>query len=109
MRHLLRWTITALGIALTAVLVSACGGGDETPVPEEARVTMQEVVNQVETDRPRGSGAVPGVYQGAQVGQALLPGGAKSPAIIRRCAWRPARWRLWNWRGTATPRPPPPS
>ena len=24
------------------------------------------------------------------------------PATIRRCAWRPARWNGWNWRGTAT-------
>ena len=27
---------------------------------------------------------------------------AKRPATIRRCAWRPARWNGWNWRGAAT-------
>ncbi len=33
--------------------------------------------------------------------------GAKRPAIIRRCAWKPARWNGWNWRATATLQPPP--
>ena len=28
--------------------------------------------------------------------------GAKRPAIIRRCAWKSARWNGWNWRATAT-------
>ena len=27
---------------------------------------------------------------------------ARRPATTRRCAWRPARWSGWNWRGTAT-------
>ena len=33
--------------------------------------------------------------------------GAKRPVIIRRCAWKPARWNGWNWRDTATLLPPP--
>ena len=30
---------------------------------------------------------------------------ARRPATTRRCAWRPARWSGWSWRGTATPEP----
>ena len=33
-------------------------------------------------------------------------GMARRPAITRRCAWRPARWNGWNWRGTATEKAP---
>ena len=29
----------------------------------------------------------------------------RRPAIIRRCAWRLAKWSGWNWRATATPGP----
>ena len=100
--------LTLLVVAAAAVMVSACGGGDETPVPEEARVTVEEVVNQVETDRPRGSDAGPGVFQDAQVGQNLLPGdgvktfqdGEARVDIVIRASARIARttpntvWRL---------------
>ena len=41
--------------------------------------------------------------------ESTSPRWGEKASIIRRCAWRPARWRLWNCRGTATPRPPPPS
>ena len=27
---------------------------------------------------------------------------ARRATTTRRCAWRPARWSGWNWRGTAT-------
>ena len=27
---------------------------------------------------------------------------ARRPATTRQCAWRPARWSGWSWRGTAT-------
>ena len=36
-------------------------------------------------------------------------GVARRPAIALRCAWRPARWNGWNWRGTATAGPRLPS
>lgn len=84
MLHWLRLILTTLLIAMTAVLVSACvgsGGGPSTQSesPQSsasggARVTVEEVINQVETDRPRDSDSAQGAFAGAQIGQDLIPG-----------------------------------
>ena len=67
-------TLMALSIMAIAILMGACGGGNgETgPQPEDARVTVEEIVNQVETNRPRGSDT--GEFLNARVGQDLLTG-----------------------------------
>ena len=76
MLHSSRLTLIVLGITAIAVLMSACGGGEATPVPESARVTMEEVINQVETDRPRGPETGPGIFAEALIGQDLIVGDA---------------------------------
>ena len=81
MQFNLSWWQVAIGIgaigliaAIVVIVVVVTGDGDDTPAPEEARVTVEEVVNLVETDRPRGSDAVPGVFLGAELGQDLRAG-----------------------------------
>ena len=79
--------------------------GEYAALREEARRTRSQ-------DILRRRGPFPcGRRTSGQVGAAgrACPGGLhqpevrpRRPATTRRCAWRPARWSGWNWRGTAT-------
>ena len=60
----------AVVVAVVAIVVVYAGGSP--PIP--AQITVQEVINQVETDRPRGIIPVAESYLPAVVGQELLPG-----------------------------------
>ena len=62
--------VVAVGAAVVAVAIVFVGGSP--PVP--AQISVQEVINNVETDRPRGLGPVAETYLPAVIGQELLPG-----------------------------------
>ena len=67
----------AVGIiaAVVAVLVFVVfGNGDADQEPEAARITVEEVINRVETDKRRELGAAEEQFLPAQVGEDLSPG-----------------------------------
>ena len=59
--------ITAVGVAVVIVR----GGGPESARPG---ITLEEVINRVDTDRPREAGLESPNFIAAQVGQELVPG-----------------------------------
>lgn len=68
----------AIGIIIfvltSAVLVFVnLGSIDNQAEPQDVRITVEEIVNQVESDRPRGAGQGSG-FSPAVIGQALIPG-----------------------------------
>jgi len=74
-----RWTligiaivIVAAGIAAAAVLVPVFR--DSGPVTVEAQVTIEQIINQVETDLFREAGGGASNFLPAQIGQELAPG-----------------------------------
>ena len=77
-----RWIIAVLGaggVAIVAAVVAVLvlvvfGDGDGAPKPEPARITVEEVVNRVETERPREPGIDQAEFLLAEVGQELSPG-----------------------------------
>ena len=58
--------------ALIATLSMACGGAAQ-PTPDGNRITVEEVVNRVETNRTEDGGAEPD-FLPAEIGQELFPG-----------------------------------
>jgi len=79
----LQWKSIGIGIGATVVVLAVAGfflirtgQGSEA---QQASIHVEEIINQVETARPRGAGTT--VFLPAQVGQALLPGdGVKTAA-----------------------------
>jgi hypothetical protein len=78
MSRRLRLTLIAIGIGTVVLVIAVIGfvlatrdGGGE---PEEARIIVEEIVNQVETDLRRDSGAGAANFLPAAVGQDLFPG-----------------------------------
>ena len=73
-----RLILAAIGVtavaAIVAVVVVLFATGDGGPTAEEARITVEEVINQVETDRSQGPGGQTTAFLPAQVGQELLSG-----------------------------------
>lgn len=63
--------IVAAVIAVVVVILIVRNGG---PGPAKASITVEEVVNRVDTDRPRQDGVQPPSFVAAQVGQELVPG-----------------------------------
>ena len=76
MWSLIHVTPPALLVVTTTFLMVACGGGsgDITPEPQNAQVTVEEVINTVETDRRRDTDDPEAEFQSAQLGQGLIPG-----------------------------------
>ncbi len=73
---LIHWTPLAAVVAAIALIMVACGGGngDATPQPQDAQVTVEEVINTVETDRRRDTDATEAELRAAQIGQGLVTG-----------------------------------
>ncbi len=59
-------------LAITATLMVACGSSAQ-PTPDVNRITVEEIVNRVETGRVEGTGNALD-FLPAEVGQDLLPG-----------------------------------
>ena len=77
-----RWIIAIVGaggVAIVAAVVAVLvlvvfGNGDGGSEPEPARITVEEVINRVETERPRDPATGQAEFLPAQVGQDLSPG-----------------------------------
>ena len=69
----LQFTFAGLLIAALALIASACGGGDDLN-GSKTQITVEQIINDVETDRPRGSGSRGSDFQAAALGQDLIPG-----------------------------------
>ena len=48
-----------------------------------------------------------GTQRRASAGRFDQPPVGRKASYYSRCAWRPAKWSLWSWKGTVTPRPRP--
>ena len=97
--------LTILCFCIIAVMPIAAACGDDPPAPEPAHITVEEIINQVETLRPIAAGPD---FSPAQVGEQLSPGDAvrtlqDSEARVdivvreyRRVSWTTANtiWRL---------------
>ena len=57
--------------AIVVVILIVRGGGSDSARPN---ITLEEVINRVDTDRPREDGVQPPNFVAAQVGQELVPG-----------------------------------
>ena len=76
MLHWLRLILATLLIAMTAVLVSACAGSSgatstqsessQSSASADARITVEEGIIQVETDRPRDADSPQGAFAGSK-------------------------------------------
>ena len=64
---------TVVASVLVAVVVSIAAGGGE-PAPEDAHITVQEIVNQVDTGETAETGGAQPDYTPAQIGEELRPG-----------------------------------
>ena len=64
--------MAAAALVAAAVAIAVVFAGGSPPVP--AQISLKEVINTVETDRPRGLGPVAEIFLPAVVGQELLPG-----------------------------------
>jgi len=62
--------VVAAGIAAAVVLIPVFR--DSGPVPVEAQVTIEQIINQVETDRPGEAGTGASNFLPAQIGQELV-------------------------------------
>ena len=69
----LRPIFAGLLFAALAVIASACGGGGDLD-GSTTQITVEEIINDVETDRPRESGAGDSDFQAAALGQDLISG-----------------------------------
>ena len=58
-------------VAIVVVILIVRGGGPDSARPN---ITLEEVINRVDTDRPREDGVKPPNFVAAQVGQELVPG-----------------------------------
>ena len=76
MWSLIHWTPLAALVAAIALIMVACGGGNGDPTlqPQNAQVTVEEVINTVETDRRRDTDATEADFRAAQIGQGLITG-----------------------------------
>lgn len=63
----LQFTFAGLLIAALALIASACGGGDDLN-GSKTQITVEQIINDVETDRPRGSGSRGSDFQAAALG-----------------------------------------
>ena len=64
--------VAAAALVATVVAIAVVFAGGSPPVP--AQISVKQVINTVETDRPRGLGPVTEIFLPAVVGQELLPG-----------------------------------
>ena len=77
-----RWTIAILGTAAVAIIAAVAAvlvlvvfsNGDDGPKPDKARITVEEVINRVETERPREPDIDEATFSPAEVGEDLSPG-----------------------------------
>lgn len=73
-----RWTLIGVGaVAVAAVITVAVVVllvRNRGPEPGAAQITLEEIINQVETDRPGRAGEGESNFRAAKVGQGLKPG-----------------------------------
>ncbi|MFQ6028845.1 MAG: hypothetical protein ACE5Q6_15280, partial [Dehalococcoidia bacterium] len=72
-RHIL-WVLLSLCICAVTLVAAGSIGGDGDPEPEEVNVILKEIINRVETDRPRHLAARGTNFLPARIGQELVPG-----------------------------------
>jgi len=58
-------------VVIVVVILIVRGGGSDSARPN---ITLEEVINRVDTDRPREDGVQPPNFVAAQVGQEIVPG-----------------------------------
>ena len=58
-------------VVIVVVILIVRGGGSDSARPN---ITLEEVINRVDTDRPREDGVQPPNFVAGQVGQELVPG-----------------------------------
>jgi hypothetical protein len=74
-----RWTLigiaAGIGVAvIIAVVLVLVLSGEDGPEVRPSQITVEEIINQVETNRPRASGGEIANFLPAKIGQDLLPG-----------------------------------
>lgn len=79
MSNRLRWTLAGIGFAVitaavVAVVLVLVLSGDSELIPADAEITIEEIINLVETERPRGADNVSPGFLPSVVGQNLIPG-----------------------------------
>ena len=68
-----RSTFTSLSVTIFVAIGLACGSGSDVQNPK-SQITVKEIINEVETDRPRGSQSTVPKFQDAVLGQELISG-----------------------------------
>ena len=67
-------TVAIIAAVVAVLALGVFGNGDDDPSLEKARITVEEVINQVETERPREPDTDVPRFLPAEVGEDLSPG-----------------------------------
>lgn len=78
MLNRVRWVLAGTGVGIGAVIAAVVLvimlRGDGGPVVTDAQITVEEITNRVETERPREVSQPAAIFSPAQIGQDLQPG-----------------------------------